>query len=405
MNAQRPDAVDLSGYITLVVCLALSTFTIHGANLLALAGIFWLILAFRERRFDVPAFFWPLVALAAWTLISCAFSMDPLNSVTRSRQLLLILIVPGAMRLLRGDRAMTTLNVIIAFGAASALVGIVQYAALGYDDMSHRPKGTLGHYMTYSGLLMLVACSAVARLIFYERQWIWPAIAVPSLMVATLLTNSRNAWVGSAAAISTLMAVRKVKLLLFVPVLAVLFYFAAPAGVQNRMFSIFDLNDATNRDRVAMFESGINMVKDRPLFGVGLNNVPDEYPRYRTAGAVDPAGTVGIATRAHLHNVPLQLAAERGIPAVLIWLWFVAVAGRDLIRQLVRGPSKALAGAGLAAVVGMVVAGMFEHNFGDSEFLMLFLGIITLPFAALGGPKGPPYVQNVGRTFRSGEPQ
>ena len=30
----------------------------------------------------------------------------------------------------------------------------------------------------------------------------------------------------------------------------------------------------------------------------------------------------------------------------------------------------------------MLAAGLFEYNFGDSEFLMLFLGLITLPFAA-----------------------
>jgi hypothetical protein len=30
----------------------------------------------------------------------------------------------------------------------------------------------------------------------------------------------------------------------------------------------------------------------------------------------------------------------------------------------------------------MLAAGMFEYNFGDSEFLMLFLVLITLPFAA-----------------------
>jgi hypothetical protein len=29
----------------------------------------------------------------------------------------------------------------------------------------------------------------------------------------------------------------------------------------------------------------------------------------------------------------------------------------------------------------MLAAGMFEHNFGDSEFLMIFLVLITLPFA------------------------
>ena len=30
----------------------------------------------------------------------------------------------------------------------------------------------------------------------------------------------------------------------------------------------------------------------------------------------------------------------------------------------------------------MLAAGLFEYNFGDSEFLMLFLVLITLPFAA-----------------------
>ena len=30
----------------------------------------------------------------------------------------------------------------------------------------------------------------------------------------------------------------------------------------------------------------------------------------------------------------------------------------------------------------MLAAGLFEYNFGDSEFLMLFLVLVTLPFAA-----------------------
>jgi hypothetical protein len=37
---------------------------------------------------------------------------------------------------------------------------------------------------------------------------------------------------------------------------------------------------------------------------------------------------------------------------------------------------------GLGAVAAMLAAGMFEYNFGDSEFLMLFLVLVTLPFAA-----------------------
>jgi hypothetical protein len=68
-----------------------------------------------------------------------------------------------------------------------------------------------------------------------------------------------------------------------------------------------------------------------------------------------------------------------------LWTVFVMLAAVSLMKQLRRGEAPAIAGAGLAAVVAMLTAGMFEYNFGDSEFLMLFLGLITLPFAAIHG--------------------
>jgi hypothetical protein len=37
----------------------------------------------------------------------------------------------------------------------------------------------------------------------------------------------------------------------------------------------------------------------------------------------------------------------------------------------------------------MLAAGLFEYNFGDSEFLMLFLVLVTLPFAAARAETGP----------------
>jgi hypothetical protein len=42
--------------------------------------------------------------------------------------------------------------------------------------------------------------------------------------------------------------------------------------------------------------------------------------------------------------------------------------------------------AALAGTVAMLAAGMFEYNFGDSEVLMLFLVLITLPYAAERAP-------------------
>ena len=149
----------------------------------------------------------------------------------------------------------------------------------------------------------------------------------------------------------------------------------APTGITDRVFSTFDLNDPTNRDRFAMGRAGVRMIRDHPLTGVGPDMVQVVYGDYRDAGAVNE-------TNPHLHNVPLQIAAERGLPALALWLWFIAATTRALLREMKREGSRALAAGGLAAMAAMLAAGMFEYNFGDSEFLMLFLVIVTLPAAA-----------------------
>jgi O-antigen ligase len=128
-----------------------------------------------------------------------------------------------------------------------------------------------------------------------------------------------------------------------------------------------------------MLHSGARMIHDRPLTGVGPNMVKEVYPTYRDPGAVEPVNV-------HLHNVPVQIAAERGLPALAIWTWFIVVLLRDMTRMLGRSPHPSLPAAGLAAVVAMLAAGLFEYNFGDSEFLMLFLVLVTLPYAALRAP-------------------
>jgi O-antigen ligase len=127
----------------------------------------------------------------------------------------------------------------------------------------------------------------------------------------------------------------------------------------------------------AFWGGGGRNLADYPIVGVGPNMVEQVYPRYRDA---DITGTVS-----HLHNVPLQIAAERGLPAVALWIWFVVavtLGAARLFRNAGReGPLRFLAAAAIASVVAMLGAGMTEHNFGDSEFQILFLVIITLPFA------------------------
>jgi O-antigen ligase len=379
------DPIETWSFWTLTASLALVQLSVAAAEtLFGVSALLWLVLVVRDRRVpDVPPFFMPLLALAGWTIVSTIMSPEPRLGLREDKQLLLYLVVPIAMRVAAG-RAPRVLTAIIAIGGISALVGIIQGIVVGdlsYDYLIHnRPHGLLGHYMTYSGVLMLVLCAAAAQLIFAEREWLWPAVAVPAMLVALAVTLSRNVWLGALAAIAALLLVRRPRLLIAVPVVLAIALAVAP--VRSRALDMFDPSNATNRDRVSMIKSGGAMIRDHGVLGVGPNRVPEEYlAHYKRADAVDPADQPG-STRAHLHNVVVQLAAERGLPALAAWLWFVLAAALGLFDRMRRGPAPALAASGFAAIIAMLTAGLFEHNFGDSEFLFLFLGLITLPYAA-----------------------
>lgn len=346
-------------------------------SLLAIAVLCWVVVTVIKREaFHVPRFFWPLVGLAALTLVSAALSPDPRVSFADTKQLLLFLIVPLTYRFVRGRSGATVLLVVVSVGAASAAFGIVQYGILHYDHLGQRPRGTLGHYMTYSGLLMLVIGVALAQLLFGKRDRTWAALVMPALAVAVALTFTRSAWVGACAAAVVLLWLKDFRLMAVLPVIAAAFVAVAPASVSTRFASIFDLKDPTNRDRVVMFHEGERMIRQHPFFGVGPNMVEVLYEVYREPDAVGKINP-------HLHNVPMQIAAERGLPALGLWVAFVAIVIYDLGRGLRSGRLPGVsAAAGLAAMVSMLAAGLFEYNFGDSEFLMLMLLLITVPFAA-----------------------
>jgi O-antigen ligase len=173
-----------------------------------------------------------------------------------------------------------------------------------------------------------------------------------------------------------LLALRDFRLTALLPVAVAVLFALAPDSVTSRMMSMFDVRDPSNQDRIAMLEVGKGIVRDHPLTGVGPTMVQRVYPQYRPAYGVQRVNP-------HLHNVPVQIAAERGIPALVIFLWFVVSLAVGLVRLMRNSSDRLLAATALAALSAMLAAGLFEYNFGDSEFLMLFLVLITLPFAAL----------------------
>lgn len=348
---------------------------------LAVLAVLWLAAgAPYAVRPPAPAFFRPLAAYSAWTLLaSVPFSLAPGTSLVESREVLLFLVVPVVHSLAQGARARTVVSAVLAAGAAAAAIGIVQYGFFDYDHLGQRPQGSMGHYMTYAGVLMLLTGAALARLLFETHDRAWSLAALSAFAVALVVTLTRSAWIGAAVGAGLLLVLRDRRLLALAPVAIALFMALAPPQVVNRVYSTFDLDDPTNRDRLAMITVGAGMVRDHPLTGVGPGLVEAAYDEYRPENAVN-------ASNPHLHNVPLQIAAERGLPALALWVWFLAAVTADLLRRLRDPASHALAAAGLASLAAMLAAGMFEYNFGDSEFLMLLLVLVTLPGAAATNP-------------------
>jgi O-antigen ligase len=372
------DRLEQIGLWSLVGIVAAMQLSIAAAQiLLAIASLTWLASHIsRSERLEAPRFFWPLVVYAALTLASAGFSIDPEVSFTDCKQLVLLLLVPITYDLARGARANSVLSIVLTIGAASAFYGIVQYAVLNFDGLGRRPSGALSHWMTYSGTLMLVICAATARLLYGTSGRLWAAFVMPALLVALSLTLTRGAWVGVAVGVTLLLLSKDLRLLALIPIAAIGAVLLAPQSVLDRAGTILDpKKDLTSIDRIAMLEAGVAIVKDYPLMGVGPDQIERVYPRYRVPDAVKP-------TNPHLHNVPMQIAAERGLPALAAWVWFVVSVFAGLFGLVRKARNKSLAAAAIGGMAAMLAAGLTEYNFGDSEFLMLLLVIITLPFAA-----------------------
>jgi len=76
--------------------------------------------------------------------------------------------------------------------------------------------------------------------------------------------------------------------------------------------------------------------------------------------------------------------------AAWLWIWVAFLAKAiGLLRRLPEDAprERALVVGSLAAIVGFLVAGLSEYNFGDSEVMLVAWALMALPWAA--DAKGP----------------
>lgn len=357
----------------------------------ALALVTWLVTPKTVRRPACwPRAARPLLALVALTAASCLFSLSPLESFTRMREVALYgILVVVATHADTERKRHAIFHALLGAALVLAVWGIVEYQS-GSGGTDQRIRGPIGHWMTFSGLLVLSACVSLAYAGFHpSRKRRVPYIVLSLLISVTLLLSlTRGAYLALLASLSVLLAIKRPRLLLAIPALVGVAFLLAPHQVQDRVVSMLVGLDDTAIDRLYLWRSGVAMIGDHPVFGVGLSMVQIAYTeQYRDPHAPKTRNN-------HLHNNVMQVAAERGLPALLAWLWFFVVFARQQLGAVLAAPSRAspVMVAGLLAIVAFHTFGLVEYNFGDSEILMMLLLIMGLAEAerreAHGRPMG-----------------
>lgn len=328
----------------------------------------------------------PLSAFVLLSILSACFSTWPARSLSELKGLWTFALLPVALALFRreedADLLLDGWKLTVAW---LAIEGILEMAR-GAGGVDERIRGGMSSYMTFAGLMAPLAILLIARGASRIRSWRRRVSDLGlGLLAATMvgLSLTRSAFLGlGAGLLAVLVALRPKALFVAMPALAALLL--GPPQVRARTVSIFDTSDASALDRRLMWRAGVEMIQDRPLFGVGPGRVKEVYPVYRQPGFVDPRA-------GHLHDNLVMVAAETGLPSAAAYAWLVgALAASAWRRARPAGGGWRTAAGALGAVVALAVAGVFEYNFGDVEVLRLLLAVAALPFAlSRPAPPGP----------------
>ncbi|MBA3972834.1 MAG: hypothetical protein C0504_01295 [Candidatus Solibacter sp.] len=351
-------------------------------------------------RLALPVWFIPLGLFILWTLISYFAAGDLRTGLPQIRKLYVLALLPLVYVSFRGASDFKALAAVwMIAGSAAALRSCWQFAdkwlraaRAGQDFyqsyVADRITGFMSHWMTFSSQMMFVFLAALCLLLWgrLERRLRWLALFTLSVTGAALVLGfTRGVWIAAAAACLFLLARWKPWAMLAFPVLLLGVTLAGPESLRSRIASIARPQGEldSNQHRIVSWTTGMKMIQAHPLLGIGPEQVGRQFDSYvpPTFRRPLPEGFYG-----HLHNIYLQYSAERGIPATLFILAFLlwpAVLWLRAASKLPAGdPAIWALNFGVAAIIGVLVTGIFEHNLGDSEVLSLTLATLAAAAAA-----------------------
>jgi O-antigen ligase len=149
---------------------------------------------------------------------------------------------------------------------------------------------------------------------------------------------------------------------------------------------------ASAQDRFAILKTGLSIFASHPVVGVGIGGYREANVRYAPRQGARDA-----------HNTYVGLAAETGLPGLLLWLGLVGsvLAQTRRRRAHLEADDRTIQVLWIQrAVIGFLVAAFFA-TYSALTIFYLFLGILWAASNVLGRDATEPGVPPTGRALRA----
>lgn len=241
-----------------------------------------------------------------------------------------------------------------------------------------RAKGFYENPITFAEVLLpaIAVLMGALRRESFTRTWKSGGLLV-LLLLGVWTSGTRSVWLALPLTVGLWALVRRDKWMVAVLVLLLagggVFVALSPA-YRARAVSVVGAGpdmgaQRSNNIRRGMWVRCVEKVRQHPWKGVGVGNL-------NVLGRDLPWGGAPLASRwTEAHNIYLQMAVERGVPGLLIFILLLGAMGALFWRAAGVAP----ASEGLFfGFVGLVLAGLTESWTNDSEVMMvlyLLLGV------------------------------
>jgi len=257
--------------------------------------------------------------------------------------------------------------IIVVYALAQMFMEIpALYKPLFYED-SGRMGGYFGHPNQYGGCISIIFIVNICLSLYQDKKFLWYA---PFLLAGIVAAGSRGYFLSVFACIIIILIIPALsgsykRMLKYsaVTLAALALIVVTVPWFSQRIASIFSLEQ--NVYRLNFWKISWNVFLEHPLVGVGSGMLPGYLAPFEKQGLID--------NTAHAHSLYLQALAEDGIPG------FILVVGAHLyflikyFRVFSRSAEpllKALSLAVTLSFVNLLVAGVFENNFGAAIVAM-----------------------------------